>query len=226
MVANGVVEALPEGFVLVQRQLDKGTRTGLIANVDLEKYSIKPTQKTKIRPTEDTVMERIPPRVEIRRPALLETPHILVLLNDPRKKVIEPLTVRAKKFPVLYDFDLMEKGGHIKGSFIGDAEEIADFYERLNMIAEENDILFAVGDGNHSLATAKAVWEEIKETLSPEERKNHPKRFALVEVVNLYDEGLIFEPIHRVVFGVDPNTLIGDLVRLFNRREMDAKSLF
>ncbi len=225
-VAGGVVEALPEGFILVQRKLAGGTRTGLIANIDLEKYSFKPTKTTKIRPTEDTVMERIPPRVEIRKPALLETPHILVLLNDPRKKVIEPLAVRVKKFPVLYDFDLMENGGHIKGSFIGDAEEINDLYERLDMIAEENDILFAVGDGNHSLATAKVVWEELKETLSPTERKNHPKRFALVEIVNLYDEGLIFEPIHRVIFGVDTNALIGDLVRIFNRKGMDAKVYF
>ncbi len=225
-VANGVVEALPEGFILVQRQLASGNRTGLIANIDLEKYSLKPTKGTKIRPTEGTVMERIPPRVEIRKPALLETPHILVLLNDPRKKVIEPLLVRAKKFPVLYEFDLMEKGGHIRGSFVGDATEINDLYERLDMIAEENEILFAVGDGNHSLATAKAVWEEVKQELTAAEKRNHPKRFALVEVVNLYDEGLIFEPIHRVIFGVDTNALIGDLVRIFNRKGMEAKVFF
>ena len=225
-VANGVVEALPEGFVLVQRQLAKGIRTGLIANIDLEKYSLTPTKKTKIRPTEGTVMERIPPRVEIRKPALLETPHILVLLNDPRKKVIEPLVARIKKFPVLYDFDLMENGGHIKGCFVGDADEINDLYLRLDMVAEENDILFSVGDGNHSLATAKAVWEEVKQSLSTEERKKHPKRFALVEVVNLFDERLIFEPIHRVVFGVDSNALIGDLIRLFNRQNMEAKVYF
>jgi|GEM_PF-16433 len=225
-VANGVVEALPSGFVLVQRELSGGTRTGLIAMVDLEKYSFKPRKDTKIRPTEQTVMERIPPRVEIRKPALLESPHILVLLNDPRKKVIEPLVRRIKNFPTLYDFKLMENGGRIRGSFIGDKDEINELYERLDMVSQENDILFAVGDGNHSLATAKTVWDEFKQSLSKEKRRNHPKRFALVEIVNLYDEGLIFEPIHRVVFNVEPNALIGDLIRIFNRKKMNAKVYF
>ena len=225
-VAEGVVEALPPGFVLVQRQLKNGVRTGLVAMVDLEKYRYKPTKKTLIRPTEQTVMERIPPRVEIRKPALLESPHILVLLNDPRKKVIEPLLRRMKKFPLLYDFDLMENGGKITGHFVGEPDEIDEFYERLAMIAEENEILFAVGDGNHSLATAKAVWDEFKQKLEPKERRKHPKRFALVEVVNLYDEGLVFEPIHRVVTGIDTNQLISDMIRIFNRRDMDAKIFF
>ena len=225
-VAGGVVEALPPGFVLVQRELKNGTRTGLVGMIDLEKYKYKPTKKTLIRPTEQTVMERIPPRMEIRKPALLESPHILLLLNDPRKKVIEPLLLRMKKFPQLYDFDLMENGGRIKGHFVGDKEEIDELYERLDMIATESDILFAVGDGNHSLATAKAVWDEFKESLSTEERKSHPKRFALVEIINLFDDGLLFEPIHRVVFDVDTNTLISDLVRIFNQQNMDAKVFF
>ncbi len=225
-VAEGVVEALPPGFVLVQRQLKDGIRTGLVAMIDLEKYRYKPTKNTLIRPTEQTVMERIPPRVAIRKPALLESPHILVLLNDPRKKVIEPLLRRMKKFPLLYDFDLMENGGKITGHFVGDKQEIDELYERLEMIAEENEILFAVGDGNHSLATAKAVWDEFKQKLDPKERRKHPKRFALVEVVNLFDEGLIFEPIHRVVTGIDTNQLISDLIRLFNHRNMGAKIFF
>jgi hypothetical protein len=225
-VAQGVVEALPPGFVLVQRELAGGTRTGIVAMMDLEKYHYKPRKDTKIRPTEQTVMERIPPRVEIRKPALLESPHILVLLNDPRKKVIEPLARRVKNFPTLYDFQLMENGGRVKGSFIGEKEEIDDLYKRLEMIDEDSDILFAVGDGNHSLATAKTVWDAFKQNLTSKQRLNHPKRFALVEVVNLYDEGLIFEPIHRVVFNVDPNALISELIRIFNRKKMDTKVFF
>lgn len=225
-VADGIVEALPQGFILVERGVPQGIRTGLIGMIDLEKYDYNPDENTKIRPTEETVLERIPPRVKIRKPALLESPHILVLLNDPEKVVIEPLAAKAKKLPGLYDFELMKNGGTIKGSFVGEKEDIDGLYERLEKADEKTDILFCVGDGNHSLATAKTVWNEYKQDLSEEERQDHPQRFALVEIVNLYDEGLAFEPIHRVVFNVDSNKLIGDLIKIFNRKGMDAKIFF
>jgi uncharacterized protein (DUF1015 family) len=225
-VAGGVVEALPQGFILVERKLPEGTRSGLMGSIDLETYDYNPNKDTKVRPTEQTVLERIPPRVEIRKPALLESPHILVLLNDPDKSVIEPLVAKSKKLPTLYEFDLMKNGGNIKGSFIGEKEDIDGIYQRLEAVDAKTDILFSVGDGNHSLATAKTVWDEFKKDLSDEDKKDHPKRFALVEIINLYDDGLAFEPIHRVVFGIDSNKLIGDLIRIFNVKNMDAKIFF
>jgi len=128
-VSEGIVEALPEGFIVVQRTVPQGVRAGLIAMIDLEKYDYNPDEGTKIRPTEQTVLERIPPRVKIRKPALLESPHILVLLNDADRNVIEPIVAKAKKLPLLYDIDLMKNGGNIKGNFVGEKEDIDSLYE-------------------------------------------------------------------------------------------------
>ncbi|MBQ7033824.1 MAG: DUF1015 domain-containing protein [Clostridia bacterium] len=210
------MKKLENSFVYVERTLSGGrVRRGIVGMVDLEAYNYEKGAKSPIRATEGTVIERIPPRLKVREGASMELPHVMILIDDRDKTVIEPLA--EKKGEVLYDFDLMMGGGHIAGWRVEDTE--ADrVQEAIAALAvgftartgEENPFVFAMGDGNHSLATAKAYYENIKKTLSPEEAAAHPARYALAEIVNLHDEALIFEPIHRVVFGVNPETLLAD----------------
>lgn len=190
---NGVFEKLKKGFILVERTTQSGTRTGIVLAIDLEDYSFEPDAKTAVRSTEATILERIPPRVEIRKGAPLELPHIMLLYDDKSNFVLNAV----KRGEVLYDFELNMGGGHIKGTFIENSAETAEkFY---SLAKGENPLLFAVGDGNHSLATAKTCWEQLKKTLTDEQKKIHPARFALCEAVNIYDKALIFEPIHRLI---------------------------
>ena len=191
---EGVFKKVEGGFILVERATESGTRTGLVMAIDLEDYSFEKGAKTPVRSTEATILERIPPRVEIRKNAPVELPHIMLLYNDPKDAVLKS----AELGEVLYDFDLMMNGGHIKGTYVKNAEKLIEkFY---SLVADKEDkFLFAVGDGNHSLATAKTCWENLKPTLSAAERENHPARFALVEAVNIFDKALNFEPIHRLV---------------------------
>lgn len=192
-LACGVFRKLEKGFVLVERTTDSGTRTGVVLAIDLEDYSFEPNAKTPVRSTEATILERIPPRVEIRKNAPLELPHVMLLYDDKSGSVLNSV----ERGEVLYDSELNMGGGHVKGTFIKNSREVAQkFY---SLAAGENPLLFAVGDGNHSLATAKTCWEEIKKTLTEEEKKTHPARFALCEAVNIYDKALCFEPIHRLV---------------------------
>ena len=192
-LSGGIFKKVSGGFVLVERTTPSGTRTGIIISVDLEDYSFEKGAKTLIRSTEATIQERIPPRVEIRKNAPLELPHVMLLYNDEKNSVLNAVA-RGK---VLYDFDLMCGGGRIKGTFIDNSEQVKTaFYSLLN---GSDNLLFAVGDGNHSLATAKKCWDNLKQTLSEKERECHPARFALVEAVNVYDNALKFEPIHRLV---------------------------
>ena len=203
-----------DSFVYVERWLDNGTlRRGLVGQIDLEDYDYHPGASTLIRATEKTVLSRIPPRVAVRREAALELPHVMLLMDDPSQEIIEHLTLETNEMEQLYDFDLMERGGHITGYRLTDDQkkdlgrrllELTDpdlFTQRYN--AEDKPVLlFAVGDGNHSLASAKANYEEKKGTPYADKA-----RYALVELVNLYDESLVFEPIHRVCFGVNPDAL-------------------
>ena len=202
-LTDGTLEkAVSGGFVLTLRTTSTGIRTGLIGAVDLESYDFTPGTDLPVRASEKTIVERIPPRLKIRRGAALEATHVLMLVNDPKKLLIEPLKETKERFTKLYDFDLMQDGGHIEGYAIEDEETLADIQKALLTLYSMNDgFLFAVGDGNHSLATAKAYWDEVKQTLSEEELYTHPARRALVEVVNLFDESLSFKPIHRVIFG-------------------------
>lgn len=210
---KGILVKQPQGFVLVERSAAGNTRHGLIMALDLEKYDYSKGSGTLIRATEGTIVSRIPPRLRIREGASVELPHILVLIDDPEGTVIEPLTAKANTLPALYDTDLMLGGGHVSGRLVADAADINSVLEALKKLAEPEAfkkkygdhpvLLFAMGDGNHSLATAKANWVKIKENLSEEEIQNHPARFALVEVENVHDKGIVFEAIHRVVFGVD-----------------------
>ena len=207
---KGILEEKFKGMVLVDRKTKNAeSRKGLVVALDLEKYEYTKGSKTLIRATEGTVESRIPPRLEIRKNALVELPHIMVLIDDPNKTVIEPLFDEGlgQAKPLLYDFELMMGGGHIKGWKISEEKVIENIADNLEKLISADGFLFAMGDGNHSLATAKTHWNNIKETLSEEEKESHPARFALVELVNIHDEGLDFEPIHRVIFNVDKNKL-------------------
>lgn len=199
---------------LERTQSDGRVRRGLVGCVDLEDYDYSRGSDTLIRATEGTVLERIPPRVAIRRGAVIEMPHIMILIDDPQRTVIDPIAEKAEKAcTVAYDFDLMSGGGHVKGYFV-DIEALKGVNEALSSLAtaekmkekynvDASPLLFAMGDGNHSLASAKALYEEIKAEIGEEAAKSHPARFALCEIVNLHDTALDFEPIYRVVFGVD-----------------------
>jgi len=197
------------GIVHVERTSLGKTRHGLMLALDLECYDFNQDSQSLIRATEDTIMDRLPPRIRIREGALLEVPHILVLIDDPAHTVIEPLTARAEHLPLLYDFDLMLGSGHLKGRLIDDLEleqqvisalenlsAQETFYAKYGVGKDKGILLFAVGDGNHSLATAKSIWEKIKGTAG----MDHPARYALVEIENVHDAGLQFKPIHRVLF--------------------------
>ena len=204
-----ILVAFEDSMIYVERrQPSGGIRRGIVGAIDLEAYSYLPGSKSQIRATEGTVLERIPPRVEIRRGAAIELPHVMLLIDDPEKTVIEPLA-DDKTLKIAYDTDLMVGGGHITGKFLS-KEQIDRVQNALQTLGDkrgDDKMLFAVGDGNHSLAAAKAFYEEIKAKLG-DAAKDHPARYALVEVVNLHDDALVFEPIYRAVFGCDAEELL------------------
>ncbi len=207
-LADGIFEECLDSMIYVERTMANGrVRKGIIGAIDLEEYDFSVGSKSKIRATEGTVLERIPPRVKIRENALLELPHVMLLIDDKEKTVIE----QVEKGELVYDFDLMQNSGHLKGYLLSDfeAERVLASISELSENTPGN-LLFAVGDGNHSLATAKTCWENLKPTLSKEEIENHPARFCLVEIENIHDEALEFEPIHRVVFNADPEKLLAN----------------
>lgn len=189
---KGIFKCVTGGFILVERTTESGTRTGIVIAVDLDEYSFVQSDNASIRSTEATVPERIPPRVEIRKDAPIELPHAMLLYNDEANAVLKSVEYGE----VLYDFDLQMNGGHIKGTYIKNSVAVA---EKLLSLTDKSGMLFAVGDGNHSLATAKTCWENIKKTLTEEEIKCHPARYALCEAVNIFDPALNFEPIHRLI---------------------------
>lgn len=224
---EGLFRTLPNALIYVERWLDnKKLRRGLVGVVDLECYDYNAGSSSLIRATEGTVITRLPPRVAVRRNASLELPHIMVLVDDPDKQLIEHLTYETDRMEEVYDFDLMERGGHITGYLLPEDLQ-ADVCEILNTLARPHDfarkydakgkpvLLFAIGDGNHSLAAAKAAYEEKKQNTPQEQWADLPSRYALVELVNLHDESLEFEPIHRVCFDVDPDELMKDFLAAY-----------
>ena len=223
MLEDGIFTEYKDSMIYLERtQSDGKVREGVIGIVDLEDYSYEKGSQTLIRATEKTVIERIPPRMKVRENAELELPHIMILIDDERKTIIENLKKEVKQTDVVYDFDLMQNGGHIKGYKLNDESiheiinklgHLADkeYFEEKYGVKDKGVLLFAMGDGNHSLATAKACYEKLKETMSEEEYLNHPARYALVELVNLHSEALEFEAIHRVLFDVDVDDLINSL---------------
>lgn len=222
---------LKDSMIYLERtQADGRVREGLMGMVDLEDYSYEKGSQTLIRATEKTVIERIPPRLKVRENALLELPHIMILIDDEKKKIIEDLKNEVTDSDVVYDFDLMENGGHIKGYKLNNdsmtkveegLEALCDkeYFEKKYNVKDKGILLFAMGDGNHSLATAKANYENVKKTMTPDEYLNHPSRYALVELVNLHSETLEFEPIHRVIFDTDVNKLIEELYKYYDINE-------
>ena len=219
-LADNVFAPAEKEFIYIERKTAYGrTRKGLIVAVDLDTYEWKPLSKAPIRATEATVPERIPPRMKIRTGAPLELPHIMLLVDDPKDALVGKTGELVRATPPVYDGDLQQKSGHITGWAVRDEKAFSHIADALSDIAKKgtdkdgNTFLFAVGDGNHSLATAKAVWDEHKKELlakgaSEEEIKASPVKYALVEIVNIYDAGLTFEPIHRVIFKADAAALL------------------
>ena len=213
-LADGILEKAVSGMVLVRRVTQSGARLGLVLTIDLEAYDFSPDSRSEIRPTEGTIVSRIPPRQKVRRGAKLELSHVLLLCDDARRTIIEPVYEKRAALRKMYETPLMLNGGSIEGWAVEDEEtlcQIAEAIRALKASLPENGILFAVGDGNHSLATAKTHWEEIKPALPESERAKHPARFAMVELNNIYDDALIFEPIHRVVFGAEGEDVLAML---------------
>ena len=231
MLNENIFDEYTDSMIYVERTQDDGkVREGLMGIVDLEAYSYEKGSQTLIRATEKTVIERIPPRMKVRENALLELPHIMILIDDDKKDIIESLKNKVNDSDVVYDFDLMQRGGHIKG-YLLNKEIINDINSKLETLADKDNfekkydvkdkgvLLFAMGDGNHSLATAKACYEKLKTTMSEEEYLNHPARYALVELVNLHSSALEFEAIHRVIFDTDVNDLIDSMYKYYNINE-------
>lgn len=221
LAENTLVEDTP-GFIYLDRSTEVvSSRKGLMVLLDLEKYDYNKGSQTLIRATEGTVLDRLPPRIKVRKGADLELPHILILIDDPERNVIEPLAEKVDQMKKIYDFDLMKNSGHITGYKIEDENLSNEIQEGFAKLADKETfktkygvgddkgvLLFAVGDGNHSLATAKAIWEQLKEEGAD---ADNPARFALVEIENVHDEGIEFEPIHRVVFDVDYKDMLAKM---------------
>ena len=217
---GGRFRAYPNSYVYIERRLANGAvRRGLMGKLDLEQYDSAPKAKTLIRSTEGVVPDKLPARILLREGAPLEMSHVMVFVDDPKETLIEPLTGQKDSFEPLYDFPLMEGGGHIRGWRLSapaaagveaaiDRLLNAESFSRRYDAEGESVLIFAIGDGNHSLSSAKACWEKLKPTLSPAQRRTHPARFALVELVNIMDEAETFEPIHRVLFELDPETVL------------------
>lgn len=222
---DSIFKKYPQSLIYIERTTDgKKIRKGIVGAVDLEDYDFKKGSDSKIRATEGTVLERIPPRVKIRENAPLELPHVMLLIDDKEGLVIEKLAAQKNSMEKLYDFDLMQNGGHLTGYLVPDgiAEQTLAELGKLEESADAaGTFTYAVGDGNHSLATAKTCWENLKKTLSPEKRKTHPARFALCELENIHDNALFFEPIHRVVFGANPDDLLEGMKKFYKTSQTD-----
>lgn len=232
-ISADIFEELKDSFILVERTQSNGkTRKGIVGCMDLEEYDFSKESQSKIRATEGTIISRIPPRQKIRINAPLELPHILMLIDDRDKSVVEPISAKKDGLKKLYDFDLMLDGGHIQGYLVSKEMhngilsaikvlEDKEAFSKKYGVADKGVLLFAAGDGNHSLATAKTCWEEIKKTLSDKEIENHPARYALVELNNIHDDALEFEPIQRVVFGVDPEKLLNGMLEYYSGASLE-----
>jgi len=228
-LADGSLVEQSPGFILVDRKTCAAeSRKGLVLALDLDQYDYNKGAQSLIRATEGTILDRLPPRIKVRKNAPIELPHIMVLINDPECTVIEPLFNEALE--TVYDFELLENGGRLKGYRVDRPELINQVAAALEKLADPAAyrakyqvdgavMLYAMGDGNHSFATAKAIWEQLKEEADdPREIMNHPARFALVELVNVHDPGLEFEAIHRVLFNIDPERLKQQMESFFAER--------
>ncbi len=219
-LSGGILEpAVRNGFILTERITRSGRRFGLIGAVDLECYDYLPGSRSLIRCTEGTIAQRVPPRARIRTGAALELPHVMMLIDDPEKTVIEPLINDQAALRPLYDFELMLGGGHLRGWAV-EGVKIDRVLSALDILNAASDgLLFAVGDGNHSLAAAKQCWQDLSEKLAPQERAVHPARYALVELVNVHSDALQFQPIHRALFHVNAQDLKASYRTFLSKQE-------
>lgn len=210
---SGLFRKLDDSFVYIERTISDGrVRRGLVGMLDLDAYDYAQGAKTLIRASERTIVERLPARIDIRRRAPLELPHIMALIDDRQCRVIEPLSEKKDRFEKIYDFTLMEGGGAIRGWRVNGAQ-LRETADALGCLAQSGGVQIIIGDGNHSLAAAKSYWDELKKNLEPAERESHPARFALVELNNVYDPAIDFEAIHRVIFNTDPEACVKELKR-------------
>lgn len=227
-IADGVLKKLEPGFILVERTtpFTPYPRFGVMLSIDLEEYSYKRSKKASVTATEATVSDRIPIRIKTKRGACLDMPHLMLLYDDPENYVLNDVIEDRESLEVLYDFDLNMNGGHVKGYFIpaDTSEEIRSrFYSLIDektlreKYSSDEPLLFAVGDGNHSLAAAKAYWEEKKENMTYEEKLDSPARFVLAEAVNIYSPAISFNPIYRFV-------RVSDKEKFFSRLESYTRS--
>ena len=226
---DGVFETVENSYVYVERTLADGkVRRGLVGVLDLDAYDYSKNSASPIRATEGTVENRLPPRVRVRRGASLEMPHIMVFIDDEKNTVMQPLADGRDSLEKLYDFDLCCGGGHIRGWRVSGAEAqeleraidaLADTEMLRAKYGDKAPAVFAMGDGNHSLATAKKCWDEIKPTLTPEQAENHPARFGMVELVNIHDDAIGFEPIHKVVFETEPADFLDEAENFWRRHD-------
>jgi hypothetical protein len=232
-LADGVFGEPRQGFIYIERDTPyQKKRRGLVAAVDLERYDWHPDARPPVRSTEGTVAERLPPRMDIRRGAPLELPHVLLLIDDDKDELLPSLGGRAEKASPCYKTELMMDCGSITGWFIDAQDDLSFITEKLEELYRQScgrygggqPFLFAVGDGNHSLAAARGIWEEYKAAHSADGLPNHPCRYALVEIENIYDPAIQFEPIHRVVFNADFDKTVSLLSQLpdFSRRDVDS----
>jgi len=204
-----IFQEIDDSFIYVERtQSDGHVRKGLVGTVDLDEYDFTGISAA-IRASEGTVLDRLPPRIRVRRAAALELPHIITFIDDKEETVIEPLAKIAENLPLLYDFELMEGGGHIKGRIVT-GKEAENIMAAMSALHKKNDMLMIMGDGNHSLAAAKVYWDELKQSLDEQEKEQHPARRALVELNNVYDPAISFEAIHRVLFNIDAAKFIDE----------------
>ncbi len=229
---DDVFTTVENSYIYVERELVAGkTRCGLVGLIDLETYDYRKDSVSPVHATEGTVESRLPPRVKIREGACLELPHIVVFVDDPKNAVFEGLDDGER----LYDFDLIDDGGHITGRRVsgkaadrvqGALAQLAEpeYLEKRYALNGKSPVVIAMGDGNHSLATARLCWEEIRESLTPEERANHPARFGLAELVNIHDPSITFEPIHRVLFETDPKNYFDEAENFFSGKNGEGKT--
>lgn len=223
-LAAGLFEAVPDSFVYLERTLSGGgLRRGILGLLDLEFYDYRPDSCSPIHATEGLVLDRLPPRIRVRAQAALELPHLVVFCDDPANELMDCAAQAAGE--TLYDTPLMEGGGRVKGFRIsgegaqavrrvlasfGDEDRLREKYG-----TALSPVIYAVGDGNHSLAAAKRIWESLRERLTPEERERHPARYVLAELTNLHEPDVEFEPIHRVLFGTDPAAFLAEAEEWF-----------
>lgn len=217
---EGVFKKYADSFIYLERTLGSGAvRRGIMGMFDLEAYDWAEGTHSPIRATEHTVEDRLPPRVKIRRAAPIEMPHIMIFMDDPDNTVFSAV----EKGEQVYDFELMQNGGSIVGWLISDNAALMRAVDALGDKAElekkygstDNAIVFAMGDGNHSLAAAKRHWQEVKKTIPADEYDTHPARYALAELVNIHDEAITFEPIHKVVFDTEPEMFFAEAKAFF-----------